>query len=68
MSATHNDAVHFVAPDYSNWPVHEVHDPGAERGRSLIFVSPIGFRRVRDYPADWRQLAAADLWALSWSR
>jgi hypothetical protein len=68
MSAAHNDPVHFVAPDYSNWTVHEVHDPATERGHSLIFVSPTGFRRVREYPADWRQLPADDLWALSWSR
>jgi len=68
MSAAYTDPVHFVAPDYSNWTVHEVRDPGTERGHSLIFVSPIGFRRVREYPADWRQLDAADLWALSWSR
>jgi hypothetical protein len=62
------DPVHFVAPDYSHWTVHEVRDPGAERGRSLIFVSPTGFRRVREYPEGWRALAADELWSLSWSR
>ena len=68
MSVPHTDPVHFVAPDYSNWTVHEVHDPGADHGRSLIFVSPTGFRRVRDFPPDWRQLDADRLWALSWAR
>ena len=38
------------------------------RGRALIFVSPTGFRRVREYPEDWRTLAPAELWELSWRR
>lgn len=68
MSANAPEPVHFVAPDYTNWTVHEISDPHTTTGRSLIFVSPGGFRRVRDYPAEWRDLSASDLWALSWGR
>ena len=68
MSGSPADPVHFVSPDYTNWTVHEISDPHAPSGRSLIFVSPAGFRRVRVYPADWRELSASELWALSWER
>lgn len=68
MSSLPPDPVHFVAPDYTNWTVHEIHDPHTASGHSLIFVSPSGFRRVRDYPAAWRELSAQELWALSWQR
>ena len=44
------------------------HDTLTANARSLIFVSTAGFRRVRTYPADWRALGAAELWALSWQR
>lgn len=60
--------VHFVAPDASYWSVHEIRDGAHDGARSLIFVSEAGFRRVRVYPPEWRDLSAADLWALSWHR
>ena len=62
------EPVQFVAPDYSRWSVHEVHDPSTPTGRALLFVSTTGFRRVRSYPADWRTLTAAALWELSWGK
>jgi hypothetical protein len=68
MTSPHRDPVHFQAPDYSHWTVHEVHDPLTSSARSLIFVSTGGFRRVRRYPDDWRSLDADALWALSWER
>jgi hypothetical protein len=58
--------VRFTAPDYAVWAVHEVHDPHAASGTSLIFASPAGFRRVRRFPAHWRTLSPAERWALSW--
>lgn len=63
-----HDPVYFQAPDYTHWTVHEVHDPVTPGGRALLFVSSAGFRRVRAFPPDWRTLAPADLWKLSWQR
>lgn len=60
------DRVHFLSPTSVHWSVHEIQDPSTATGRSLIFVSDDGFRRVRDYPANWRHLDDAALWALSW--
>lgn len=59
-------AIRFRAPNGSDWKVFEV--DGARTGASLIFSSDEGFRRVRHYPADWRELDAESLWALSWER
>lgn len=58
----------FLAPDHGYWVVYEVSDRIGENEvrRSLIFVSDAGFRRVRDFPEDWRTLDDAALWALSW--
>ena len=61
-------SVRFSDPDHAAWTVHEVHDPFASGGSSLIFASTAGFRRVRRFPADWRELSAEALWALSWQR
>ena len=33
---------------------------------SLVFESDAMMRRIRNYPADWRQLDDAELFALSW--
>lgn len=44
------------------WTVYEV--PGA----ALVFESENVVRRVSSYPPDWRSLADADLYALSWSK
>lgn len=60
--------LHFVAPDSTYWAVHEIRDDDHGSVRSLIFVSEAGFRRVRSYPANWRDLSPAELWALSWHR
>ncbi|HEX6052160.1 MAG TPA: hypothetical protein VFZ21_22995 [Gemmatimonadaceae bacterium] len=64
------DQIKFTAPDGTRWTVHEVSSsrdrPWA--GKSLIFVSDEGFRRVYNYPANWRDLAPDELYALSWKR
>jgi hypothetical protein len=44
------------------WTVYEV--PGA----ALVFESEAVVRRVSTYPPDWRTIADADLYALSWSK
>jgi hypothetical protein len=48
------------------WRVVElVQETGA---RALVFDSDGIFRRIREFPADWRSLDDADLLALSWGR
>ena len=63
-----SDPIRFIAPCGTHWAVYEIKDPAAESGRALIFVSDAGFRRVRDYPADWDTLEDDKLWALSWNK
>lgn len=48
------------------WRVREVRF--ADARPSLIFESEVSFRRVRAYPAGWRELNDEELYALSWSR
>jgi hypothetical protein len=45
-------------------PAHETSDARWEQ--CLIFESAETVRRVRDYPANWRDLSAAELEGLSW--
>lgn len=65
---TSTEPIRFVGPDHSYWTVYEVSDTHAQpwAGRSLIFVSDIGFRRVRAYPAGWRNMSPNELYDLSW--
>lgn len=35
---------------------------------TLIFIGPGTARRVRSYPANWRDLSDIELYALSWER
>jgi hypothetical protein len=53
------------------WSVYEIprHEAVDERSEQcLIFESERIVRRVRDYPANWHDLAHAELEALSWRR
>ena len=43
------------------WIVYEVVSAYDRRGASLVFESENVVRRVRDYPANWRELPDADL-------
>jgi len=61
-------AVHFRAPNGSQWSVFEMADGSPEGVASLIFSSDEGFRRVRQFPADWDALDSSSLWELSWNR
>jgi hypothetical protein len=50
--------------------VYEVSDTHGRpwAGRSLIFVSDMGFRRVRTYPPNWREMNPNELYELSWRK
>ena len=65
---TSTEPIRFVGPDHSYWTVYEVSDAHSQpwAGRSLIFVSEIGFRRVRAYPEGWRDMSPNELYELSW--
>ena len=49
------------------WTVREVIDP-ISLAHVLIFASTGVGRRVRHYPANWRELSSDELRMLSWSR
>ena len=55
--------------DDVHWLVYEL--PAAPFDRrsipSLVFESEHTMRRVRTFPAHWRDLSQPELWALSWS-
>jgi hypothetical protein len=61
-----------VGPDRSivvnghAWTVREAVDPVTLK-RTLVFFGTGTARRVRTYPANWRDLSDEQLYALSWS-
>ena len=58
----------FLDAEGARWRVFEQSftDYDRRRGRSLIFASEAAVRRVRDFPANWRELSDEELAALSW--
>jgi hypothetical protein len=62
------NARHLVVENVP-WLVYELPPSDYDRREtpSLIFESEGAMRRVRNYPADWRTLSDAELFALSWS-
>jgi hypothetical protein len=60
----------FIDPDGEMWTAFEVSSTPAhpERGTSLVFTSETMWRRVTQFPAEWRTLTDAQLAALSWQR
>lgn len=63
------DERRLVILDGIPWEVYE-HIPEYDRRASptLVFESEGVVRRVRDFPADWRERSDAELYALSWRR
>jgi len=55
--------------DDVDWLVYELPASTLDRRStpSLVFESYQAVRRVRNYPANWRTLAAEALFALSWT-
>lgn len=62
------DGRSFMDADGTHWQVYEqaFADYDRRTGMSLIFASESAVRRVRDYPADWKELDDVALLALSW--
>jgi len=50
-----------------NWLAYEATDR-ITNTTTLIFVGPGTARRVRTYPANWRELSDIELYSLSWER
>ena len=50
------------------WLVGErpAHDLDTEHASHLVFESDDCVRRVRNFPANWRELGPSELYALSW--
>jgi hypothetical protein len=53
--------------DKQAWEVRELIDP-VSLSPTLVFLGASIARRVRSYPANWRELTDNELYALSWSR
>ena len=63
------DDLHFRSSDGTRWTVGERGDgDGSAKRMSLVFESTDSARRVREYPANWRELSPAELEALSWRK
>ena len=59
----------LIDADGQRWVVREVEPPRYDRrGRSLIFLSNEAMRRVREYPANWRECSDEELIAVSHRR
>ena len=56
----------FVDEAGTEWRVFEKRFQ--DHGECLIFDSSMAYRRVNEYPPDWRTLSPADLRDLSWRR
>jgi hypothetical protein len=64
-------SVVFVDRNGRAWAVTEASGatvPAARGPNCLIFANAEVVRRVWDYPADWRELSADELLAVSWHR
>jgi hypothetical protein len=71
LPAVLREAQRTARPIFVNgvpWLVYELPPPPFDRRRepSLIFECEDVVRRVRQYPANWRELTDEDLFALSW--
>lgn len=68
-SRTPSERHRVVAVGLTVWHVYE-HIPQYDRRSrpSLVFVSDVAMRRVRDFPAQWWELGDDALMAVSWRR
>lgn len=56
----------FIDRQGVSWRVFHRHTEN--EADSLIFESESAYRRVRTFPADWRELSSEELCRLSWMR
>lgn len=56
----------LLGPDGILFNVYELDWGYDRRGRTLVFESDHAMRRVRTYPAHWRELTDEELYAVSW--
>lgn len=58
-----------ITIDHEQWRIYERPPAAYDRrgSNSLVFESDTVVRRVRSYPANWRELSAEALLALSWT-
>ncbi|MBW8838778.1 MAG: hypothetical protein JF602_02825 [Gemmatimonadetes bacterium] len=50
------------------WVYEDVRTEAPFHGPALLFKGDHVARRIREYPARWRDLSDEELYALSWSR
>jgi hypothetical protein len=55
--------------DHEQWRIYELLPASYDRrgGNTLVFESDGVIRRVRNFPDNWRELSAEQLFALSWN-
>jgi len=55
--------------DHEQWRIYELSPASYDRrgSNTLVFESDGVIRRVRNFPADWRNLSVTELLALSWT-
>ena len=59
----------IITVDHEEWRIYEL-APGVldRRGSNTLVFEADGFmRRVRNYPANWRELSHVELLSLSWT-
>jgi hypothetical protein len=67
-NATGAENALVITIDHEQWRVYELGPASYDRraANTLVFESDGVMRRVRQFPADWRELSPASLFALSW--
>ena len=71
MTSNETGAAHALVINFEHelWRVYELEPASYDRrgSNTLVFETDGVMRRVRNYPADWRELSPDALLALSWT-
>jgi hypothetical protein len=65
VGKTTTERLHFCDETGRRWTAFEVR---VDMERCLVFDTSDTFRRVRQFPENWRELSPGELVALSWKR